>query len=173
MIRFRATYLLIAVNIVVFLIGWQQPLENWTDVMGYGFTHERPIHLLFNMFALLTFGLGVERVMGSVRMYWCYIAALVAGGVAQLLFQPGAPVIGASAGIYGLLFAYSLANRNKPVLLLVFPMKAQTLAIIAIAVELLCVAFGWLPGIAHFAHLGGVAAGGVAWVLWSRKHGQV
>lgn len=172
MLRFRVTYILIVVNIFVFAMGWSTPLLDWTDVLGYGFSHTQSIHLLFNMIALLTFGLGVERIVGSPRMYWLYIFAIIGGGVAQLLLQPGAPVIGASAGIYGLLFAYALASPYKPVMLLIFPMRATTLMLIAIAVEVLCIIFGWLPGIAHFAHLGGAAVGSGMWWYW-RRNAQV
>lgn len=169
----RATYLLIAVNIFVFVMGWVDPLDSWIDLVSYGFSHEQAIHLAFNMFALLTFGLGVERIMGAVRMYWCYLLGIAVGGAAQLLLQPGAPVIGASAGIYALLFAYSFALPHQNVLLLVVPMRAYALLAILVVLEVLCIIFGWLPTIAHWAHLGGATVGYLYWWSWNRKHGQV
>jgi len=81
------------------------------------------------------------------------------------------PTIGASGGIFGLLLAYGMLFPNQRVMLLIppIPMKARTLVIVYGALELLLGASGLQPGVAHFAHLGGMLFG---WLLIRYWRGQ-
>jgi membrane associated rhomboid family serine protease len=60
---------------------------------------------------------------------------------------------------------------NQRVMLLIppIPMKARTLVIVYGAVELFLGASGFQPGVAHFAHLGGMLFG---WLLIRYWRGQ-
>ena len=67
-------------------------------------------------------------------------------------------VIGASAAAYGILLAFGVLFPNQRILLwFLFPVKARTL-VIALAILELVKGLSVSDGIAHFAHLGGMAA---------------
>ena len=82
-----------------------------------------------------------------------------------------ATTAGASGGVFGLLLAYGMLFPNQRVMLLIppIPMKARTLVIVYGAVELFLGASGYQPGVAHFAHLGGMLFG---WLLIRYWRGQ-
>jgi membrane associated rhomboid family serine protease len=141
------------------------------QLLTYGFLHDPSnfAHLVFNMLALLMFGAPLEYVWGNRRFLAYYLTCIAGAGVCQLLvgwwtlMQGGDAyaTIGASGGVFGLLLAYGMLFPHQRVMLLIppIPMKARTLAIVAGAVELLLGFTGLQPGVAHFAHLGGMLFG--------------
>jgi membrane associated rhomboid family serine protease len=149
------------------------------QLLTYGFLHGNFAHVAFNMLALFMFGAPLEYTWGNRRFLTYYLVCVVGAGLCQLLVaswmvSQGAPVystIGASGGIFGLLFAYGLLFPNQRVMLLIppIPMKARTLVIVYGAIELLLGATGLQPGVAHFAHLGGMLFG---WLLIRYWRGQ-
>lgn len=165
--KMRVTYVLIATNVFVFLMGWQWPLHSglWS-LFGYGFSHANWLHLGFNMLALLTFGLGLERKWGPSLFAQFYLACIMWGGVIESVLGNGAPVIGASGGVFGLLVAYGVLFPDRKVLLLVFPMSARALVAWYVVIELGLLITGWAPGIAHWAHLGGAIGAGLQLWVW-------
>src|SRR3546814_12885501 len=84
---------------------------------------------------------------------------------------PVGPTLGASGGVFGLLLAYGMLFPNQRVMLLIppIPMKARTLVIIYGAIELLLGFTGLQPGVAHFAHLGGMLFGWLLINYWRGK----
>ena len=141
------------------------------QLLSYGFLHDPNgfAHLLFNMLALLMFGAPLEYVWGNRRFLTYYLTCVAGAGLCQLLVgswavaQGGAayPTIGASGGVFGLLLAYGMLFPNQRVMLLIppIPMKARTLVFVYGAIELLLGFTGLQPGVAHFAHLGGMLFG--------------
>ena len=105
----------------------------------------------------------------------CVIGAAVCqlGVGAWTLSQGGEayPTVGASGGIFGLLLAYGMLFPQQRVMLLIppIPMKARTLVIVYGVVELLMGITNTMPGVAHFAHLGGMLFG---WLLIRYWRGQ-
>ena len=149
------------------------------QLLTYGFLHGSFMHVAFNMLALVMFGAPLEYTWGNRRFLTYYLVCVVGAGLCQLVLaswmsQQGAdiyPTIGASGGVFGLLFAYGLLFPNQRVMLLIppIPMKARTLVIVYGAIELLLGATGLQPGVAHFAHLGGMLFG---WMLIRYWRGQ-
>ena len=151
------------------------------QVLTYGFLHATSnwAHLLFNMLTLAMFGSQVEYVWGQRRFLSFYLVCVVGAALCQLavgwwtLSQGGEayPTLGASGGIFGLLLAYGMLFPNQRVMLLFppIPMKARTLVIMYAVAELLLGLNGWQPGVAHFAHLGGMLAGWLMIRYWSGK----
>lgn len=147
--------------ITVGFLPWQ--------VLSYGFLHGSFMHLFFNMFALLMFGSAVEQVWGQRRFALYYFTCLAGAGLIQLLVATMAvdsgarpyPTVGASGAVFGLLLAYGMMFPNRQVMLLIppIPMKARTLVIVYGALELVLGVTGTQSGVAHFAHLGGMAFG--------------
>ena len=81
------------------------------------------------------------------------------------------PTIGASGGVFGLLLGYGLMFPHQRVMLLIppIPMSARTLAIVYGVIALLLGLTGLQPGVAHFAHLGGMLFGWLLILYWRRR----
>lgn len=152
------------------------PVFHFWQLLTYSALHANLTHLVFNMLGLFMFGSEVERVLGARRTLMLYAASVVCGGVAQLLTSlmlagDAYPAIGASAGVFGVLVAYALIFPQRRVLLLFppIPMPAWLFATGYAAIELLLGVSRAAPGVAHFAHLGGMVGAVVLIVFWSRK----
>jgi membrane associated rhomboid family serine protease len=125
--------------------------EDWRLVTA-AFLHIGPLHLVLNMLALLVFGSELERQLGRWRYLAVYLVSLLGGAVAiQLFGEPGRPVAGASAAIYGLLggLAVVMLSRREDL--------RGLLTLLAINVFV-----SFLPGVSLLGHLGGLVAGFVA-----------
>lgn len=151
-----------------------QNFQPW-QLLTYGFLHGGFSHLFFNMLALFMFGAPLEQTWGEKRFLTYYLVCIAGAGVCQLLVgwlaSSSAPVLGASGGVFGLLLAYGMLFPNQRVMLLFppIPMKARTFVIVFGAMELVFGFTGWQPGVAHFAHLGGMLFG---WLLIRYWRGQ-
>ena len=145
------------------------------QLLTYGFLHGSLTHLFFNMFALYMFGGEIERLFGSRRFLVYFLACVVGAAVAQLIVlsgmnRPPVPTVGASGGVFGLLLAYGLAFPRRKLMLLFppIPMPAWLFVTLYGLLELYLGVTGSGQGVAHFAHLGGMAAGALLLVYWSR-----
>ncbi|HRO63777.1 rhomboid family intramembrane serine protease [Thermomonas sp.] len=149
------------------------------QLLSYAFLHGSFWHLAFNMLALVMFGAPLEYVWGPKRFLTFYLVCVVGAGICQLItsswmLASGSmpiPSIGASGGVFGLLLAYGMLFPNQRVMLLFppIPMKARTLVILYGIFELAAGFTGFQPGVAHFAHLGGMLFG---WLLIRHWRGQ-
>ncbi|MBN6100929.1 rhomboid family intramembrane serine protease [Xanthomonas sp. CFBP 8703] len=155
-----------------------QNFQIW-QLLTYGFLHGNFPHLLFNMLALYMFGGPLEQTWGNKRFLTYYLVCVAGAGLCQLLVgwwtvsNGGDPyrTLGASGGVFGLLLAFGMLFPNQRVMLLFppIPMKARTFVIVFGALELIMGFTGWQPGVAHFAHLGGMLFG---WLLIRYWRGQ-
>ena len=145
------------------------------QLVTYGFLHGNLTHLVFNMFMLWMFGREIELLMGTRRFLIYFVTCVVGAGVVQLIVaalmgNPN-PTVGASGGVFGLLLAFGMAFPNRMILLLIppIPMKAKYLVILAGAAELYFGISGGQPGIANFAHLGGMVFGYILIRHWQKS----
>jgi membrane associated rhomboid family serine protease len=92
-------------NYAAFVLKYVSP-QPWTFV-SYGFLHGSIEHLLLNLAWLLVFGSVIMRRCGLLRFSLLYMSALISGAVVHMLSEPNSliPLIGASAGISGLMAA--------------------------------------------------------------------
>ena len=127
------------------------------------FMHNNFTHLLFNMVGLYMFGSAVEKRVGE-REFIKYFLICGVGGylLAYVLWLAGITpdnlIVGASAGVYGLLLAFSFLFPNQKILLFfVIPMQAKWLAILFGGLEFILSFRN--DGISHIGHLGGILAG--------------
>jgi len=179
---------IILVCALAFLTGFEPPgfalwpvgsgyFTPW-QLLTYGFLHGSFNHLFFNMFAVWMFGTPLERVWGNRRFIIYYGACVIGAGIVQLLvqmFEGGVyPTVGASGGIFGLLLAYGVLWPDNRIFLIFFPVpiRAKWFVLIYGAVELLLGVSGQVPGVAHFAHLGGMIFGAVLLYKWGWRPGQ-
>ena len=137
------------------------------QLLTFQFMHAGWLHLIFNSLAIFFFGRSVETVFGRWRFLAIYFSSGILGGVVQmcfaLMFQSfDAPVVGASAGAYGLVAAFAVINWAERFTLLVYfipvAMQGKTLMWISLALALIGLATPG-SGVANAAHLGGILTG--------------
>lgn len=151
----------------------QIPFQFW-QLISYGFLHGDIMHLAFNMFALWMFGSDIERVLGTRNFAVYYLTCVVGAAIVQLIVaavQGGHyPTVGASGGVFGILLAFGMIFPNRMVMLIFppIPMKAKYLVILFGIMELYFGVTGREPGVANFAHLGGMAFGFMLLQRWKR-----
>lgn len=149
----------------------QSPFMPW-QLLTYGFLHGNLTHIAFNMFGLWMFGQDLERLWGPRRFLTFFLVCVVGAGFVQLLvagFQGGLyPTVGASGGLFGILLAYGLTFPNRIVVPLFppIPMRAITFVVVFGLLELYLGLSGNAPGIANFAHLGGMLFGFLMLRYW-------
>lgn len=152
----------------VFPVGF----EPW-QLVTYGFMHADVAHIALNMLGLISFGPIVENILGTRRFAIYWFVCLVVAGLAQIgvvALGDGAfyPTVGASGAVYGLLAAGAMLFPREPLNFFgLFPIRARTLALVMGGAELFHGVLGTVAGVAHFAHLGGMA-GGIALIAYWR-----
>jgi len=132
------TYLLIALNVLVFLFELSLdskdvtefifafglvPAEfNWVNVITAMFVHGGWIHLGGNLLSLWIFGDNIEDRMGHVRYLVFYLLAGVVGNLAQVAAIPNSsvPLVGASGAIAGVMGAYLVLFPYSRILVMIF-----------------------------------------------------
>lgn len=141
----------------------------WWQFLTFQFLHGGWIHLLTNLLLLHSLGPVMETTLGRWRYLTLYLVSGSVGGLLQLigaLTSPklfGAPVVGASAGLCGLLAALAAVyseERLKLLLFFVLPFEVRAKFVLLFAAVASAagavLAFG---NIAHLAHLGGLVGG--------------
>jgi membrane associated rhomboid family serine protease len=139
------------------------------QLLTYQFMHGGWLHLLLNCWAIFVFGREVEGTLGWKRFLALYFSSGVIGGLFQALAGVlmggafAAPVVGASAGAFGLVSAYSTLYPERPLTLLLFfiipvSMRAKFLLLFSALITVCGIIFP-MDNIAHAAHLGGMLTG--------------
>lgn len=126
----------------------------WT-IVTYMFVHGSISHILFNMIALYFFGSRVEQRLGRERFVALYFIGGISGALLSFAFERGNPIIGASAGVFGVMLAFArFWPRDQIYIWGIIPVEARWL----VGISTLMALFGGFTGgggVAHFAHLGG------------------
>lgn len=144
------------------------------QLLTFQFLHSGGLHLVFNMLALYWFGRPVEEAIGTGRFLEAYFASGIVGGLLQtalgLAFPAyfGQSVVGASAGVFGLVTLFSLIDPDRVILLwFVVPVRSLYFVYGAALISLFFVIVPSNSGVAHAAHLGGIlaAAGYLKWFV--------
>jgi rhomboid protease GluP len=118
--------------------------------------HGSIAHIGFNMWALYSFGTGLERYFGRWRFLLLYVLGAFTGNVMSFLFSPGYSV-GASTAIFGLLAAQGVfLIQNRKLFAGRFQSAIGNIIFIA-AINLFII--GSLPGIDNWGHIGGLLGG--------------
>ena len=184
-----ATVTLIAATAAIYLaqeaLGWEvmAPYALWPygeafapwQLITHAFLHGSPMHLFFNMWGLFLFGGILEDRWGALRLTAYYLFAVLGGAASQMAFAAYAgdatPMVGASGGVFGLLLAFAVLFPEQRLILifLPIPIPARIFASLYAAVELGLGLTGTWTGVAHFAHLGGMAAG---WIFLRAVRGR-
>ncbi len=136
----------------------------WT-LVTYMFLHGSITHILFNMLGLFFFGPRVEARIGSRQFAILYFVSGISGALLSLAFSR-APIVGASAGVFGVMLGFAHFWPDEPIHIWgIIPVPARILVIITTVLTLWSGFSGARGGIAHFAHLGGYA-GAFLYLKW-------
>jgi membrane associated rhomboid family serine protease len=164
-----------------------QALEVWR-LVTFQFLHGGMMHLAFNMLGLWSFGRMVEQYLGGKRFLAFYLVCGIFGALMYLVLNLGGfvagkmgwkipfllinstqtPLVGASAGVFGVIMAAAYLAPNTIVQLLFppVPLRLRTMAYTFIAIAALSVAFNWKNAGGEAAHIGGALAG----AFFIRRH---
>ena len=170
------SYVLIAANVVVFIVGlalgdnlngrgevdglifeaatWGPAIDianEWWRVFTGGFLHHGIFHLAVNMYSLYILGLALERSLGRVPFSAVYLSSLVSGSFGALIETPNALIAGASGAIFGLMGAFAAVSLIQGVGLFQTPIGP----ILAIN---LVISFT-VQGVSLGGHIGGLIGG--------------
>ena len=163
------------------------------QLLTFQFLHSTPWpwHVLLNCLGLYFFGRPVEEIVGEKKFLLLYLLSGVAGGVLQVLVtgvlprHSDIPVVGASAGVCGMIAIFCSINPMQElttwVYFLPINIRARYLLLFLTGFSL----FGTLvpfSGLAHAAHLGGILTGlgyvhfgarfsedSLSWLPWPRR----
>ena len=160
------------INLALWPLGSGFPSFMPWQLLTYGFMHGGLMHIAFNMFMLWMFGRELELVYGPRRFLTYYLTCVVGAGIVQLvvaaLHGDVYPTVGASGGVFGLLLLFGMTFPNRMIMLLFppIPMKAKYMVVLFGILELYLGLSGRSPGVANFAHLGGMLFGFVLIQRW-------
>jgi len=189
--RWLLTHWLIAINIVIFALQEVNafyiglPVEKYlalsADGLQHGylwqlvtfqFLHGGFVHVLFNAIGIYFFGRMVEERLGRTALLKVYLLSGIAGGLLQSLLSAVWPqhfglwVVGASAGVYGLIAAAAVLDPGASILLWFFlPIRTKHFLIFIAAVSVFYILVPNGSHVAHGAHLGGIL-GALAYMRW-------
>ena len=144
------------------------------QLLTFQFLHANTLHLVFNLLGIWWFGKFVEERLGKWHFFKLYFLSGVAGGLLQCLLMwafPlhfGARVVGASAGVCGLIAAFAIIEPHATILAyFVIPLRARSLLYIEAGIAIFFILVPSDSDVAHAAHLGGIlfAAAYLRWGL--------
>ena len=136
-------------------IAWQQGW--WWTIFSAIYLHGSLLHIFFNLMWVRQLGPNVTEVYGPARSFIIFTVGGAAGFLASNLLS-GAPTIGASGSIFGLLAALIVYGRRRRIAML--SAQLWQWAIIMFVMGFM------MSGVNNWAHLGGFAGG------WARGDGH-
>jgi membrane associated rhomboid family serine protease len=178
------TWTLVAINVAAYLAEWvsARTWQNGAEIGAYiatgqpyrlitsAFLHEPglsgfgPLHIVFNMWALLFVGPALEQMLGRWRFLAVYLLSALGGAVLfYLIAAPEIPALGASSAIFGLFGAWFVLSRR---------LRLDSRQILMLIVLNLVLTFTF-RGIAWQGHIGGLICGTLltaAYVYAPRRH---
>lgn len=129
----------------------------WWRLLTPVVLHANVLHWGMNSFFLWTVGPLVERLFGRPRMLFLYLFAAICGNLASYIWTVGAPSVGASTALAGLLGALAIFFGRERGLLGSFG-RRQFYGVVATA--LLNLLFGLaVPQVDNAGHAGGFVGG--------------
>ncbi len=136
----------------------------WWSIGTYMFVHAGFWHLAVNLYSLWLFGPRVAAVQRPGQFLGYYVLCGLGGWFFHVLFAPQGLLIGASAAVLGVMFAYASRWPDEPILLFGFiPITVRWLvALLVLANVLGGISATPGSGVAYLAHLGGLATGWAA-----------
>ena len=122
------------------------------------------LHIFFNMYMLIMFGIQVEAEWGRRRFFFYYFLCGTGAGLLifliALISGENSLTMGASGAVFGIILAFSMLNPDAVILLFfILPIRAKYLVVLYAGLELFFELSGAQPGVSHVGHLGGLLTG--------------
>ncbi len=126
------------------------------------------LHIAANMIFLFCLGPALEEFLGHWKYLGLYVGGAIAAALVWFLFNSDTDsdqgIIGASGAIFALIAGAGTAAPRERVIVYIFyvlpiKMTLRTMALVICGAEVAQQVFGWIPEIAHTAHLGGALFG--------------
>jgi len=131
--------------------SWMQP---WRFVSSI-FLHGGLSHVVFNLFALILFGLILEKLIGSRKFLVLYFASGIIANLIAVNFYSSS--LGASGAIYGILGCLAVLRPKMTVWVYNMPMPMFVAAIVWVLAGVLGI---FTPSnVGDIAHLSGIFVG--------------
>lgn len=150
-------------------------IPEWATLVTYMFFHFDAFHLVGNMLFLWVFGDNVEDALGHFKFLIFYFLCGAAGALAHTAVAPdsGTPLIGASAGVAGVIAAYLMLHPRVHVWVLVMrflPLKITAAWALGfwILIQVIAVLSPQVGPVAWWAHIGGLVAGALLVIIMRR-----
>ena len=171
------TYLLVLINIIVFVMIMSQRLDSddlassyhsvfnrkeYYRIVTSGFTHADIAHIACNMISLINIGTAAESIFGSVGMLTIYFGSMILGKILALQIRHNkrddyTMSQGASGAICGLIGAYLLVVMKYFGMDGLLSMGRSLASLVIMSV---------LPGVDGTSHFSCMAVGMViAWIM--------
>ncbi len=139
------------------------------QLFSFQFMHAGLLHLVVNCWAIYVFGRAIEETLGWKKFLTLYLSSGVVGGIFQVLAASlwpglfGGPVVGASAGGFGLIAAFAVLFPERELMLLLFfilpiRLSAKMLLMLSVVITAALIVFP-IGHVANAAHLGGMLTG--------------
>ncbi|MDE5773716.1 MAG: rhomboid family intramembrane serine protease [Muribaculaceae bacterium] len=146
----------------------------WT-LVTYMFTQVSVLHLIFNMLWLYCFGVYLERILSTIRIWGIYMAGGVCGGLLYILtrtevYTSTPHLVGASASVIAVITVAACRLSTLRVRLIL--LGEVRLLWVAIGALIICFAEGGFRNPSIPAHAGGLIAGviyGLSDRAWSER----
>lgn len=140
----------------IFVLDENSLIQPWRFLTAI-FLHGGVAHLLYNMFALLFFGLTLESMIGSKRFFWFYIISGVIANFISFWFYHSS--LGASGAIMAVIGAVAVLRPMMTVWAFGIIMPMFVLGIIWVIGSFMGI-FGFGDqGVGYIAHLSGIMMG--------------
>lgn len=121
------------------------------------FLHGGLSHIVYNLFALILFGLILESILGSKKFIFIFLASGIIANLISFSFYPSS--LGASGAIMGILGTLAVLRPGMTVWAFNLPMPMFIAAIIWAGGSVLGIFGIGDPTVGHWAHLSGIVVG--------------
>jgi len=128
------------------------------------FVHMGVLHLVFNMWWLVDLGAAIERRIGSGRFLLLVLVTGVLSNSAQYLVK--GPLFAGMSGVVYALLGYAFVRGKMDAL---FGLELPQSAVVVLLAWLVLGFTAMIPGMANYAHLGGLVSGMVLGVRLRRR----
>ena len=132
------------------------------------FAHANVMHLIYNLFALLLFGLILENIIGSRKFLILFIVSIVTTDIASLIFYRA--TLGISGIVYSILGAVAVLRPRMIVFIFGVPVPMFIAVFLWTLLDI--AGFFYSSGIANATHLAGLITG-IVFGLIMRKRESV
>ncbi|MEM3405918.1 MAG: rhomboid family intramembrane serine protease [Candidatus Pacearchaeota archaeon] len=149
-----------------FILNQQSFIQPYRFVISI-FLHGNFEHLIFNLFALIMFGLILESLIGSKKFLFVFFVSGILTNLITVNFYNSS--LGASGAIYGILGTLTIIRPLMTIWVFSLPMPMFFAAIIWIILSIIGI-FNPIDNIGHIAHLSGILFGFIFGLVFRLKN---